>query len=496
MDEFLRFENITRTFPGVRALDDVSFGVRKGTVHGLVGENGAGKSTLLKILSGAYTPSEGRLVIDGQAKVFSRTRDAINAGVAIIYQELNLVPEMTVAENMFLGRWPKRGFFLDKRKLLRQALVQIDTLLENIDPAARLKNLSIGQQQTVEIAKALLLNATIIAFDEPTSSLSSKETEQLFLIIQKLRSEGKTILYVSHRLEEIFLLCDAVTVFRDGKRIGTFETMKEVTGDLLIRNMVGREMKDMYDYRPRRNSGTFFEVKDMQGPGIKKGASFSIARGEIVGFFGLTGSGRTELMKNIFGAVRKERGEVLVGGMTAKIKGPFSAIDQGLCFCPEDRKREGIIAVRSVAENINISSRRHSVRSGIFLDKRREREAADRFIELLRIKTPSKSQPIGNLSGGNQQKVILARWLSEKIEVVLLDEPTRGIDVGSKYEIYQIIYQLAEEGKTIIFVSSDLPEVMGVSDRIIVMCAGSIVGEVDRKDFNQETLLSMALPGN
>jgi len=494
MDEFLRFENITRTFPGVRALDDVSFGVRKGTVHGLVGENGAGKSTLLKILSGAYTPSEGRLVIDGRAKVFSRTRDAINAGIAIIYQELNLVPEMTVAENMLLGRWPQRGFFLDKRRLRRQALAQIDTLLENIDPDTKLKYLSIGQQQTVEIAKALLHNATIIAFDEPTSSLSSRETEQLFLVIRKLRSEGRIILYVSHRLEEIFALCDAVTVFRDGKRIETFETMHEVTADVLIRNMVGREMKDMYGYRPRKKGDTFLEVKDLKGPGIKQDASFSAARGEIVGFFGLTGSGRTELMKNIFGAVGKEHGEVLVGGAAAKITDPFSAIDQGLCFCPEDRKREGIMAVRSVAENINISSRRHSVRAGIFLDKRREGWTADNFIQVLRIKTPSRNQPIGNLSGGNQQKVILARWLSEKIEVVMLDEPTRGVDVGSRYEIYQIIYQLAEEGKTIIFVSSDLPEVMGVSDRIIVMCAGSITGEVDRDDFSQETLLSMALP--
>ncbi|HOI73554.1 MAG TPA: L-arabinose ABC transporter ATP-binding protein AraG [Syntrophales bacterium] len=494
MSSFLEFQGITKTFPGVKALDNVSFGVTKGTVHGLVGENGAGKSTLLKILSGAYTPTDGKIVIHQKPKVFTRTRDAIDAGVAIIYQELNLVPEMTVAENLLLGQWPQRGLFLDRKKLLERSRTQITELLEDIDPDTRLKLLPIGQRQMVEIGKALLHNAEVIAFDEPTSSLSRKETEQLFRIIRNLRAQGKTILYVSHRLEEIFTLCDAVTVFRDGRRIQTFESMEDVTDNTLIQRMVGREIKDMYGYRPRKKGATLFAVTGLQGPGIREKSSFSAARGEIVGFFGLSGSGRTELMKNIFGAIEKRCGEIQVNGKPIAVNNPFSAINQGLCLCPEDRKYEGIIAVRSLSENINISSRRHFLNLGLFLNKRREQERADSYIEKLHIRTTSRDQFIGNLSGGNQQKAILARWLSEKVDVFLLDEPTRGIDVGSKYEIYQIMYGLAEEGKTVIFASSSLPEVMGVADRVVVMCGGTIVGEVDRKDVSEETLLSMALP--
>ncbi len=494
MSSFLEFQGITKTFPGVRALDNVSFSVAKGTVHGLVGENGAGKSTLLKILSGAYTPTEGKIVIHQEPKVFTKTRDAIDAGVAIIYQELNLVPEMTVAENLLLGQWPRRGFFLDRKKLLERSRTQITELLEDIDPDTRLKLLPIGQRQMIEIGKALLHNAEVIAFDEPTSSLSRKETERLFLIIRNLRAQGKTILYVSHRLEEIFALCDAVTVFRDGRRIQTFESMEGVTDNTLIQRMVGREIKDMYGYRPRGKGSVLFEVTGLQGPGIHAKASFSAARGEIVGFFGLSGSGRTELMKNIFGAIEKRCGDIRIDGRSVAVHNPFSAISQGLCLCPEDRKYEGIIAVRSLSENINISSRRHLLKLGLFLNKRREQERADSYIETLHIRTPSRDQYIGNLSGGNQQKAILARWLSEKVDVFLLDEPTRGIDVGSKYEIYQIMYGLAEEGKTVIFASSSLPEVMGVADRVVVMCGGTIIGEVDRKDVSEETLLSMALP--
>lgn len=494
MNSFLEFKNITKIFPGVKALDDVSFGVAKGMVHGLVGENGAGKSTLLKILSGAYFPTEGNIAINNEARVFSKTRDAMKAGVAIIYQELNLVPEMTVAENMFLGKWPQRGVFLDKNILRERTRLQIEELMEDIDPNTKVKNLPIGQRQMIEIGKALIRDAEIIAFDEPTSSLSKKETEQLFRIIRNLRSQRKTMLYVSHRLEEIFSICDAVTVFRDGRKIETFTSMEGITGNVLIQRMVGHEIKDMYGYCPRKKGDTLFEVNDLQGPGINAKSSFSAARSEIVGFFGLGGSGRTELMKNIFGAIEKRCGEIIVAGKPIKVKNPFSAIQQGLCLCPEDRKYEGIIAVRSLSENINISCRRHFVRCGLFLNKKLEKETADNFISKLQIRTPSRDQLIGNLSGGNQQKAILARWLSEKVDVFLLDEPTRGIDVGSKYEIYQIVYQLAEEGKTVIFASSDLPEVMGIADRVVVMCGGTIVGEVDRRDVSEEILLSMALP--
>jgi len=494
LESYLEFRDLTKTFPGVTALDRVSFGVSRATIHGLVGENGAGKSTLLKILSGAFRPTAGDLLIGGKKKIFTRTRDALKAGIAVIYQELNLVPEMTVAENLLLGQWPRRFILLNKKEMTHRAESQIRDLLEDMDPGGKVRHLPIGQRQMIEIGKALLHDAGVIAFDEPTSSLSRKETGRLFEIIKTLRRRGRTVLYVSHRLEEIFSLCDAVTVFRDGRRIETFTDMKEVTPDLLIRRMVGREIRDIYDYRPRNGGEPLLEVKNLRGPGLKGDISFSVARGEILGIFGLGGAGRTELLKLIFGAEKPAAGEISVAGRTVVIGSPVSAIRHGLCLCPEDRKTEGILAEASVNENINISCRRHFLKAGIFLDKRKERENAGRLIVRLKIHTPSGEETMGNLSGGNQQKAVLARWLSENMAVFLLDEPTRGIDVGAKHEIYRIMYRLAEEGKSVIFASSDLPEVMGVADRILVMRNGGIAGKVARQDASEERLLSMALP--
>lgn len=494
MNTFLEFQNISKIFPGVKALDNVSFGVARGSVHGLVGENGAGKSTLLKILSGAYTPTSGDVSINGAKKVFHSTRDALHANIAVIYQELNLVPELTVAENLLLGHMPQTSLLIDKRQMYRIAQKQIEELMEEFDPKTKVKDLSIGQRQMIEIGKALLHNAEILAFDEPTSSLSEREVKQLFKIIKNLQHQGKAIIYVSHRMEEIFKVCDTVTVFRDGKRIETFPDMAKVTHNLLVQRMVGREIKDVYGYRSRKQGEPLFEVKQLRGKGLKKEVSFRVARGEIVGFFGLVGAGRSELLKVIFGAPPAEAGTVSIHGEPLVIKNPIAAINHGICLTPEDRKYEGIIPVRSVSENINISCRRHFLRAGLFLDKAKERANTDNFIAKLAIKTPSRNQLIGNLSGGNQQKVILARWLSEQMDVFLLDEPTRGIDVGAKFEIYQLMYQLAEEGKAVVFVSSDLPEVMGVADRVIVMRDGAITGELNRKDVSEERLLSMALP--
>ncbi len=485
---------MTKVFPGVRALDNVSFRVVRGSVHGLVGENGAGKSTLLKILSGAQPPSSGEMLIENEKKEFYSTRDAFDAKVAIIYQELNLVPDMTVAENLLLGHFPQQGVFLNKAQMLDMAGRQIRDLMEDIDPNTKIKDLPIGQRQMIEIGKALLHHAEIIAFDEPTSSLSEKEVAQLFKIIRNLQAQGKAILYVSHRMEEIFTICDAVTVFRDGKHIETFEDMSRVTHDILVQRMVGREIKDVYGYRPRQIGKKMFEVRNIRGKGVNTALSFEVAKGEIVGFFGLVGAGRTELMKLIFGADTLESGEIFVHGKQVTIDNPISAINNGICLCPEDRKDEGIIPVRSVSENINISCRRHFLSAGLFLNKQKERENTDKFIDKLSIKTPSRDQLVGNLSGGNQQKTILARWLSEQVDIFLLDEPTRGIDVGAKYEIYQIMYQLAEEGKVVIFVSSDLPEVMGVADRVVVMRDGSMVGTLNRSELSDERILSMALP--
>jgi L-arabinose transport system ATP-binding protein len=494
MEHFLEFKNITKIFPSVKALDDVSLGVDRGSVHGLIGENGAGKSTLLKILSGAYSPTSGDILIDRAKKVFNNTRDALHANIAITYQELNLVPDLTVAENLLLGHFPQRSIFLNKQQMFQIARKQIEELMEEFGPTTKVKNLSIGQRQMLEIGKALLHNAEIIAFDEPTSSLSEREVTQLFRIIKRLQQQGKAIIYVSHRMNEIFKICDTVTVFRDGKRIETFTDMKDVTHNLLVQRMVGREIKDVYGYRSRQKGEKLFEVKQLRGKGLKQDISFDVSRGEIVGFFGLVGAGRSELLKVIFGAASRESGQIFVNGRSVSIKNPTAAIRHGICLSPEDRKDEGIIPVRSVSENINISCRRHFLRAGIFLNKRKERENTDHFIAKLAIKTPSRNQLIGNLSGGNQQKTILARWLSEKVAVFLLDEPTRGIDVGAKYEIYQLMYQLAEEGNAVIFVSSDLPEMIGVADRVIVMRDGAITGQLDRKDVSEERLLSMALP--
>lgn len=494
MEHFLTFNAISKIFPGVRALDSVSFGVDRGSVHGLVGENGAGKSTLLKALSGAHQPSSGELLIDGQPQVFTNTRDALNARIAVIYQELNLVPDMTVAENLLLGHFPRKAAFLDKKAMHAAARKQIAELMEDIPPNTKIKNLPIGQRQMIEIGKALLHNAEIIAFDEPTSSLSEKEVKRLFTIIRNLQQQGKAIMYVSHRMDEIFEICDHVTVFRDGRHIETFSDMSAVTHDLLVQRMVGREIKDVYGYQPRKQGSTMFVVKHVQGKGVKEPASFEVAKGEIVGFFGLVGAGRSELLKLIFGAETMDTGEVFVHGNAVPITNPMSAISHGICLSPEDRKDEGIIPVRSVDENINISCRRHFMTSGLFLNKTKERENTDNFIRKLAIKTPSREQLVGNLSGGNQQKTILARWLSEKVDVFLLDEPTRGIDVGAKYEIYQLMYQLAEEGKAVVFVSSDLPEVMGVADRVIVMRDGKITGQLTREELTEERVLSMALP--
>ncbi len=494
MENFLEFKQISKEFPGVKALDRISFGVARGSVHGLVGENGAGKSTLLKILSGAHVPTSGELFLQEEKKVFHNTRDALHSNIAIIYQELNLVPEMTVAENLLLGHFPQRSYFLNKKRMLETARQQIAALMEDFNPNMKVKHLPIGQRQMIEIGKALLHNAEVIAFDEPTSSLSEKEVKQLFTIIRNLKQQGKAIIYVSHRLEEIFQICDRVTVFRDGRHIETFTEMSQVNHDTLVQRMVGREIKDIYGYRPREKGQTMFAVQNIQGKGVKEPTSFHVDKGEIVGFFGLVGAGRSELLKLIFGAEKLKSGDVSVHGQRIQIKSPISAIHNGVCLSPEDRKDEGIIPVRSVNENINISCRRHFMRAGIFLDKKKEWENTDNFIDKLSIKTPSRDQLIGNLSGGNQQKVILARWLGEQVDVFLLDEPTRGIDVGAKYEIYQLMYQLAEDGKAVVFVSSDLPEVMGVADRVIVMRDGRITGELDRKDVTEERLLSMALP--
>lgn len=494
MSYYLEFKNITKTFPGVKALDQISFGVKSGSIHGLVGENGAGKSTLLHTLSGALFPNQGEILINNQSMNFSNTKDALDAGIAVIYQELNLVPDMTVAENLMIGNYPNKKGFVDHKELREKAETQIKMLMEDFDPKTKVKELSIAQKQMIEIGKALMQDAKIIAFDEPTSSLSDREIKHLFEIIEKLKDEGKAIIYVSHRMEEIFEICDTCTVFRDGKHIETFREMEEVTHDLIVKKMVGRELNDIYGYEQREKGKEIFRIENIRGKGVKRNINLTVQEGEVVGIFGLVGAGRTELFKLIYGVENIEAGKVEVRGKEVSLNSPKESIRNKICLLPEDRKDEGIIGIRSVSENINISSRRHHLKYNFFLDKKAEKETADKFISDLDIKTPSREQLTANLSGGNQQKVILSRWLSEDIDVFLMDEPTRGIDVGAKYEIYKIMYNLASEGKGILFISSDLPEVMGVSDRLVVMRSGEIIGILDREEFTEEKILSMALP--
>lgn len=494
MNGYLEFRNITKVFPGVKALDDVSLAVEQGSVHGLVGENGAGKSTLLKILSGAHPQTDGTILIDGEECRFNSPKEAIDKGTAVIYQELNLVPEMTVAENLMIGHIPAKNGFIDKRELYEISRKEIEYLMEDINPNVKVKNLPIAQRQMIEIGKALLHDAKIIAFDEPTSSLSEKETQQLFRIIKALKDKGCSVIYVSHRLNEIFDVCDAVTIFRDGKKVATYDNMEEVNHDLIVSKMVGRSIEDIYAYQPRKIGEPVFSVEGISGPGVNEPVSFKVHEKEIVGFFGLVGAGRSELMRLIYGQTRKKSGTLTLNGRLVHTGSPAASLSEGIVLCPEDRKAEGVIPIRDVTENINISVRKKYVKAGLFLDKKKEKENAAAFIEKFQIKTPSLEQLVGNLSGGNQQKVILARNLSLSTELIILDEPTRGIDVGTKSEIYKLMYELADAGNSIIFVSSELPEILGVSDRIVVMREGTIVKELKREEADEESVLHYALP--
>ncbi|MBS1724549.1 MAG: L-arabinose ABC transporter ATP-binding protein AraG [Armatimonadetes bacterium] len=484
---FLQFEHVTKSFPGVKALDDVTFGVREGSVHALCGENGAGKSTLLKVLSGVHAPDSGQLRLGGHEVVFGGAAQAIAAGVAVIYQELHLVPDLSVAENLYLGHFPSRGGWVTRKQLRDDCQAMLDALSLEVSPDDRVADLPIAQRQMVEVAKALTRNAKVIAFDEPTSSLSSREVESLFATIAKLKEQGKVVLYVSHRMDEIRRICDAATVLRDGRHVETFESLEGVSTDTIVERMVGRRIEDIFHFRERPIGSAMLVAKGVTGPGLEAPADVTVNAGEIVGVFGLVGAGRTELLKALFGC---GKGEVEVGGEPMRLCGPRGAIRDGVVLCPEDRKKEGIIALRSVKENINIAGRKH-----FWVNEKAEKAYADSMVARLGIKTPSLDQLVKNLSGGNQQKAILARWLGSDVKVILLDEPTRGIDVGAKSEIYEIIYGLAEKGLGILLVSSELPEVMGVCDRILVMNGGRIVASVARGEATEEGLLRLALPG-
>ncbi|MCH4811622.1 L-arabinose ABC transporter ATP-binding protein AraG [Vreelandella neptunia] len=494
-DAYLRFDGISVVFPGVRALDGVSFAAHAGEVHALMGENGAGKSTLLKVLSGVNRVEEGALWINGQRHVFSNAREALREGIAIIYQELTLSPNMSVAENLLLGQLPSRRGFVDRRQLKEKAMAILADLGEGgIHPSTKVRELSIGQQQMIEIGRALLRDAKVIAFDEPTSSLSIQETRQLKRIVQRLRDEGRVVLYVTHRMEEVFEMCDAVTIFRDGKHIRTHEDMSSLNHDLLVSEMVGRDIDDVYGYRAREQGEVVLSVEAIEGRGLKAPVSFSVKRGEVFGLFGLVGAGRSELLRLVCGVEAPKAGSVIFNGESRRFKSPGEAIRAGIAMCPEDRKSQGIFPVASVADNLNISCRRFFKRWGIFRHTGRERRNAESYIQQLSIKTPGPRSPIGKLSGGNQQKVILARWLAEEIDLFVMDEPTRGIDVSARRDIYSLLYDLAEQGKSVVVISSDIAEVSSICDRIAVMRDGQLVDVVPRESATPERLLGLALP--
>ncbi|OOH88093.1 L-arabinose ABC transporter ATP-binding protein AraG [Pasteurellaceae bacterium 15-036681] len=490
---YLEFDNISKSFPGVKALQNVSFKCYEGHVHALMGENGAGKSTLLKILSGNYLPTEGKLHIGGRTLTFKNTKEALTAGIAIIYQELNIVPEMTVAENLCLGQLPNSFGLVNRKELIERTEIYLKKLDLNISPNTPLKDLSIGQWQMIEIAKALSRGAKIIAFDEPTSSLSAPEIEKLFSVINELKQQGKVILYVSHRMEEIFRISDEITVLKDGQYVETFSDLSLIDNDVLVRSMVGRNLGDVYNYRPRELGDTRLKIAELSGSKLKGNFNLEVRAGEILGLFGLVGAGRSELLKVIFGADPITQGTIELDGKTIKVNKPKDAIEQGIVLCPEDRKKEGIIPTATVGENINISARRSHNFFKFVINEGWEKQNAELQREQMNVKTPSIDQLIVNLSGGNQQKAILGRWLSEDIKVLLLDEPTRGIDIGAKSEIYDLIFKLADEKLAIIVVSSDLPEVIGLSDRIMVMRAQQIMGVVEREDATEENILKLAM---
>ena len=491
MPPLLRLDGISKQYPGVRALDAVTFELKGGEVHCLVGENGAGKSTLIKILSGAESRNGGDILINGVRAEINTPGDAMKLGIGIIYQDFKLVPELSVAENIFLGREPlkRNAPFVDYTAMHQQARQQLLQLGEEFDTRAAVGSLSTAQQQIVEIAKALSRHAKILAFDEPSATLTGRELKNLFAIIRRLSSEGVGIIYISHRLDEIFEIGDQVTVLRDGKIVNSCR-VQDAERREIIRWMVGRELEDEYPPKALNRGEELLRVEGVSSA-LLRDIRFTLYRGEILGFAGLVGAGRTELARVMFGADPKGTGRIVLGGKDISPRSPREAIDLGIGLLTEDRNRLGLIQEMNLSENISLSSLAQLLR-GPFVDRTREAEVVKEFIDQLHIKTPSAQEAVGNLSGGNRQKVILARWLCTKSKILIFDEPTAGIDVGTKYEIYSLMVKLAAEGVGLIMISSDLPELLGMCSRIIVMHDGRITGELSAKGATQERIMALA----
>ena len=495
MEYVLEMKNICKSFPGVRVLEDVNLQIKPGEVHALMGENGAGKSTLMKILMGIYKADQGSIVLQGQETVIHGPKDAMSKGISMIHQELNTLLDMEVAENVFVGREIlKKGFskmkIVDLDKMREETARYFREMSIDIDPKAKMRTLSVAEMQLVEIVKAISLNSKIIVMDEPTSAITEKEAQVLFAQIDRLKKQGVAIIYISHKMDEIFRISDTITVLRDGEWIGT-KPASELDDNSLIKMMVGRELTDIYPKEPALIGDVILEVKDLSRGKKVKNVSLTLSRGEVLGIAGLVGAGRSELVETIFGLYPKTGGEIFLNGKKADIKNPKEAIKNKIALITEDRKLTGLNLIASVKENISIVSLSKMSKKGI-IDKKRENEVAEKYIKELKIKTPNGNAIVGNLSGGNQQKVVLAKWLLDEPEIIIFDEPTRGIDIGAKRDIYLLINELAKEGKAVIVISSEMAEVMGISDRIAVMCEGQLKGMIQREEFSQELIMSYA----
>ncbi|MDY0095997.1 MAG: sugar ABC transporter ATP-binding protein [Candidatus Vecturithrix sp.] len=491
INHILELRQITKTFPGVVALKDINLDIQQGEVHVLVGENGAGKSTLIKLLCGIYKPDEGEMFYSGTSYAPHSPLDAIKAGIRVVYQEFNLLSYLSVAENIFFERLPRKSGFVDFRKLYSETEKLLEAVGLNISPKTPIELLGVAQLQLIEIAKALSSASKVLILDEPTATLTSKEIETLFAIIRNLKQQGVTVIYISHRLQETFDIGDRITVLRNGAKVDT-KTITEVTIPDIVRMMVGRSMEEEYPFHseiePRE---TILEVKELRYKGNPHSLSFVAKKGELLGISGLVGSGRTETMRAIFGADAKDGGSVFVDGQEVTITSPRDAVRCGICLLTEDRKTQGLILDMPTFVNITLTDLAQVSKSGL-LQRAEEKRVSEKLVEDLAVKTPSVNQWVRNLSGGNQQKVVVAKWLFRNTDILIFDEPTRGIDVGAKYEIYLLLWKLAAIGKSILIVSSDLPELLGICHRILVFSNGKIAGEVPRSEFNQERILSLA----
>lgn len=489
----IEMRNISKSFGNNKVLEKIDLELQSGQVHALMGENGAGKSTLMNILTGLFPATKGTITIDGKEMAFANPQEAEEFGISFIHQEMNTWSDMTVLENLFLGREIKNSFGLLNQKAMKEKANQaFERLGVSIPLNAEIGKLSVGQQQMIEIAKSLLSEVSILIMDEPTAALTDRETESLFSIINSLKAQGVGIVYISHRMEEIFRITDLITVMRDGLVVDTTPT-NETTSDELVKKMVGRELEDYYPDKTAKIGEVAFEVSHLSGSDFED-VSFQVRKGEILGFSGLMGAGRTEVMRAIFGIDTLKSGQIKIDGQEVSIANPVQAIEKGIGFLTENRKDEGLILDFSIKDNMTLPSTRDFSKHGFFDDKT-STEFVNQLIERLRVKSGTPKLPVGNLSGGNQQKVVLAKWIGIAPKILILDEPTRGVDVGAKREIYQLMNELAERGVPIIMVSSDLPEILGVSDRIIVMHEGRISGELSQSEANQELVMQLATGG-